>query len=90
MRRRHLAALAREVEARGLAWRFAGPGESLLAVYVPGTGRHVIVLATPCGDGWYYLWPAGAWPTPTAPPRWPTASARFSADPALLPGPGVP
>jgi hypothetical protein len=58
-RRRHLAALAREVEARGLAWRFAGPGESLLAVYVPGAGRHVIVLATPCGDGWYYLWPAG-------------------------------
>jgi hypothetical protein len=59
VRRRHLAALACEVEARGLAWRFAGPGESLLAVSMPGTGRHLIVLATPSGGGWYYLWPAG-------------------------------
>lgn len=58
-RRRHLAALAREVEARGLAWRFAGPGESLLAVYGPRTGRRLMVVATPVADGWSYLWPDG-------------------------------
>jgi hypothetical protein len=59
VRRRHLAALAYEVEARGLAWRFAGPDESLLAVHGPRTGRHLMVVATPSGEGWYYLWPGG-------------------------------
>ncbi|MFA1547626.1 hypothetical protein [Actinomadura chokoriensis] len=59
VRRRHLAALAREVEARGLAWRFAGPEESLLAVYGPRTRRRLMVVATPAGDGWSYLWPGG-------------------------------
>ncbi|MER7545342.1 hypothetical protein [Actinomadura sp.] len=58
-RRRHLAALAREVEARGLAWRLTGPGESLLAVYGPRSGRRLMVVATPAGDGWSYLWPDG-------------------------------
>ncbi|SNT50714.1 hypothetical protein SAMN05443665_10378 [Actinomadura meyerae] len=58
-RRRHLAALAREVEARGLAWRFAGPDDSLLAVYGPRTRRRVMVVATPAGEGWSYLWPGG-------------------------------
>jgi hypothetical protein len=58
-RRNHLAALAREVEARGLAWRFVGPDESLLAVYGPRTGRRLMVVATPAGDGWSYLWPDG-------------------------------
>ncbi|QXJ21072.1 hypothetical protein AGRA3207_001888 [Actinomadura graeca] len=59
MRRRHLAALAYEVEARGLSWRFAGPGESVLTVLVPRTSRQVMVVATPVGDGWSYLWPGG-------------------------------
>jgi hypothetical protein len=59
VRRRHLAALAYEVESRGLSWRFAGPEESLLAVYGVRTGRHVMVVATPSGDGWFYLWPGG-------------------------------
>ncbi|MFB4307047.1 hypothetical protein [Actinomadura sp. GTD37] len=59
VRRRHLAALAREVEARGLAWSFAGPGDSLLAVYSPRGRRRLMVVATPVGDGWSYLWPDG-------------------------------
>lgn len=59
VRRRHLAALAREVGARGLDWRFAGPEESLLAVYGPRTRRRLMVVATPAGDGWTYLWPGG-------------------------------
>lgn len=58
-RRRHLAVLARELEARGLAWRLAGPGESLLSVTGPRTRRQVMVVATLSGDGWYYLWPGG-------------------------------
>ncbi|MGH3242881.1 MAG: hypothetical protein ACRDNL_21060 [Spirillospora sp.] len=58
-RRRHLAALAHEVEARGLTWRLAGPDESLLSVSGPRTRRQIMVVATPCGDGWYYLWPGG-------------------------------
>ncbi|WP_243722985.1 hypothetical protein [Actinomadura sp. 7K507] len=58
-RRRHLAALANEVEARGLSWRFAGPGESLLSVTGPRSRRQVMVVATLAGDGWYYLWPGG-------------------------------
>jgi len=59
VRRRHLAALAREVEARGLAWKLSGPEESLLAVYGPLARRHLMVVATPVGDGWSYLWPGG-------------------------------
>ncbi|TDB95146.1 hypothetical protein E1266_14260 [Actinomadura sp. 7K534] len=59
MRRRHLAVLAREVEARGLSWRLAGPDESLLSVTGPRTRRQAMVVATLCGDGWYYLWPGG-------------------------------
>ncbi|WP_242614369.1 hypothetical protein [Actinomadura roseirufa] len=59
VRRRHLAALAYEVEARGLAWRFAGPGESVLGVLGPRTRRQVMVVAMPDGDGWSYLWPGG-------------------------------
>ncbi|WP_243716206.1 hypothetical protein [Actinomadura darangshiensis] len=59
VRRRHLAALAYEVESRGLVWKFAGPDESLLAVHGPRTGRQAMVVATPSGDGWYYLWPGG-------------------------------
>ncbi|TDD89154.1 hypothetical protein E1298_14440 [Actinomadura rubrisoli] len=59
MRRRHLAALAYEVEARGLSWRLAGPGESVLGVRGPRTPRQVMVVATPDGDGWSYLWTGG-------------------------------
>ncbi|HEY8481457.1 MAG TPA: hypothetical protein VIL71_16665 [Spirillospora sp.] len=58
-RRRHLAILAREVEARGLAWRLVGPGESLLRVTGPRTRRQIVVVATLAGDGWFYLWPGG-------------------------------
>ncbi|MEU8802650.1 hypothetical protein [Spirillospora sp. NPDC048819] len=58
-RRRHLAALAHEVEARGLSWRLAGPEESLLSVTGPRTRRQIMVVATLSGDGWYYLWPGG-------------------------------
>lgn len=59
VRRRHLAALAYEVEARGLSWRFAGPEESVLGVCGLRTRRQIMVVATPSGDGWYYLWPGG-------------------------------
>ncbi|GGV43336.1 hypothetical protein GCM10010182_79940 [Actinomadura cremea] len=59
VRQRHLAALAYEVELRGLVWRLAGPGESVLSVHGAGSGRSVMVVATPSGDGWSYLWPGG-------------------------------
>jgi len=59
MRRRHLTALAYEVEARGLSWRFAGPGETVLIVLIARTKRQVMVVATPVGAGWSYLWPGG-------------------------------
>ncbi|WP_312874614.1 hypothetical protein [Actinomadura litoris] len=59
VRRRHLAALAYEVEARGLSWRFAGPAESVLSVLGPRTRRQVMVVATPVAAGWSYLWPGG-------------------------------
>ena len=58
-RRRHLAALANEVEARGLSWRFAGPEESLLSVAGPRSRRQIMVVATLTGEGWFYLWPGG-------------------------------
>jgi hypothetical protein len=56
LRRKHLATLAHEVEARGLRWRLAGPEESVLAVVGPHTRRQVMVVATPVGEGWSYLW----------------------------------
>lgn len=59
VRQGHLAALAYEVESRGLAWRLAGPGESVLSVHCARSGRSVMVVATPSGDGWSYLWPGG-------------------------------
>jgi hypothetical protein len=58
-RRQHLAALAYEVEARGLSWRLAGPGESVLHVANPATRRQVMVVATQVGNGWFYLWAGG-------------------------------
>ncbi|WP_344593749.1 hypothetical protein [Actinomadura vinacea] len=59
VRRHHLAALAYEVEARGLLWRLAGPEESVLTVLGPRTRRRAMVVATPAGDGWSYLWTGG-------------------------------
>jgi hypothetical protein len=59
VRRRHLAALAGELQARGLACRFAGVGESVLSVHGPGGNRQIMVVATPVGAGWSYLWPGG-------------------------------
>ncbi|MFD0687760.1 hypothetical protein [Actinomadura fibrosa] len=59
MRRHHLATLACEVEARGLGWRFVGPGEALLGVRGPRTRHEIMVVATPDGAGWSYLWPGG-------------------------------
>ncbi|TYB41118.1 hypothetical protein FXF69_37010 [Actinomadura chibensis] len=59
VRKRHLAALAHEVEAHGLSWRLTGPGESLLSVSGPGARRQLMVVATPSGEGWSYLWPGG-------------------------------
>ncbi|MQY06409.1 hypothetical protein [Actinomadura macrotermitis] len=56
VRRRHLARLAYEAEARGLRWRLAGPEESVLAVVGPRTRRRIMVVATPSGGGWSYLW----------------------------------
>ncbi|MBW8484249.1 hypothetical protein [Actinomadura parmotrematis] len=58
-RRHHLAALAYEVEARGLRWRLAGPEGSVLAVVGPRTRRQLMVVATPTGGGWSYLWSGG-------------------------------
>jgi hypothetical protein len=59
VRRRHLAALADELRARGLSCRLAGPGESVLSVHGPGADRQLMVVATPVGAGWSYLWPGG-------------------------------
>ncbi|XVQ09293.1 hypothetical protein ACQP1W_43295 [Spirillospora sp. CA-255316] len=59
VRRHHLAALAYEVEGRGLLWRLAGPEESVLTVLGPRTRRQAMVVATPAGDGWSYLWTGG-------------------------------
>lgn len=58
-RRHHLAALAYEVEGRGLKWRLAGPEESVLRVANTTTRRQVMVVAMPVGDGWSYLWAGG-------------------------------
>ncbi|GAA4149737.1 hypothetical protein [Actinomadura keratinilytica] len=59
VRRHHLAALAYEVEARGLRWRLAGPEESVLCVLSTVSRRRAMVVATPAGDGWSYLWAGG-------------------------------
>jgi hypothetical protein len=56
VRRRHLAALAYELEARGLNWRLLGPDESVLRVTRSTTGRRLMVVAMPSGDGWSFLW----------------------------------
>jgi hypothetical protein len=58
-RRRHLVALAAEVEGRGLRWRLAGSSESVLGVVDPFTRRRAMVVATPVADGWSYLWTGG-------------------------------
>lgn len=58
-RRQHLAALAHEVETRGLSWRLTGPGESVLHVANPVSRRHVMVVATQVGRGWFFLWAGG-------------------------------
>ncbi|WP_067477965.1 hypothetical protein [Actinomadura hibisca] len=59
VRRHHLALLAHEAEARGLRWRLAGPEESVLSLVGPYSRRQVMVVATPVGGGWSYLWPGG-------------------------------
>lgn len=59
VRRHHLAALAYEVDVRGLRWRLAGPEESILTVVGPRTRRLIMVVATPAGAGWSYLWTGG-------------------------------
>ncbi|GAA4086471.1 hypothetical protein [Actinomadura miaoliensis] len=59
VRRHHLAALAYEVEARGLRWRLAAPEESVLCVLNPVSRQRAMVVATPVGDGWSYLWTGG-------------------------------
>ncbi|OLT23606.1 hypothetical protein BJF79_45930 [Actinomadura sp. CNU-125] len=69
VRRRHLAALAYELELRGLTWRLAGPGESVLSVRGARSGRGAMVVATPTGDGWAYLWPCGGMADVTAAPQ---------------------
>lgn len=58
-RRHHLAALVYELEARSLRWRLAGPDESVLRVAHPATLRQIMVVATPTGGGWSYLWTGG-------------------------------
>ncbi|MEU5881285.1 hypothetical protein [Spirillospora sp. NPDC047279] len=59
VRRHHLAALAYEVESRGLRWRLAGPEESVLGVANPRSRMQVMVVATPSMEGWSYLWTGG-------------------------------
>lgn len=58
-RRHHLAALAYEAQARGLSCRLTGPGEAVLQVASPVTRRQVMVVATPVGRGWFFLWAGG-------------------------------
>jgi hypothetical protein len=58
-----LAALCRELEGHGLRHRLLGLDGSLVRAVHPGTGRTVIVLATPASptgqEGWSYLWSGG-------------------------------
>jgi hypothetical protein len=66
-RKHHLAALAYELEARGLACRLLGPDESVLRVASPATGRKVMILATASATGWSYLWSGGGMADAAAP-----------------------
>ncbi|HXA59291.1 MAG TPA: hypothetical protein VNW94_09040 [Streptosporangiaceae bacterium] len=59
VRRRHLAALAHELEARGVGWRLLGAGESILRAANTATGRRAMVMVTPSSDGWSFLWNNG-------------------------------
>lgn len=58
-RRHHLAALVYELEARSLQWRLVGPDESVLRVANNAASRQIMVVATPTGSGWSYLWSGG-------------------------------
>lgn len=59
-RRRHLEALAREVEARGLRGVLVGAEEPMLRVVEPAGGRSVMVVAMPTSRvAWSYLWGRG-------------------------------
>jgi hypothetical protein len=58
-RRQYLAALAYEIKGRGLSWRLAGPGESVLHIANHLTRRQVMVVAMPVGDRWFFLWAGG-------------------------------
>lgn len=78
-RRHHLAALVYEVEVRGLRWRLAGPDESVLLVASPTTSRHVMVVATPTGSGWSYLWSGGGQATTGRPAEVADRIARMLA-----------
>ncbi|MCW2886064.1 MAG: hypothetical protein QOE54_3511 [Streptosporangiaceae bacterium] len=66
-RRHHLAALAYELEARSLACRMLGAGESVLRAASPVTGRNVMILATASAAGWSYLWSGGGMADAAAP-----------------------
>jgi hypothetical protein len=56
-RRRHLEALVREVEARGLRGVLVGAEEPMLRVVDPTGGRSVMVVAMPTSRvAWSYLW----------------------------------
>ena len=58
-RRHHLAALAYEAGARGLACRLVGPGEEVLRV-VDRYGLATMVVAIPTSPNvWSYLWGDG-------------------------------
>src|SRR5690349_15015345 len=58
-RRRHLAALTRELQRFGLGCRLLGPERSVLRVAGGSTGRRVMVLASPTTEGWSFLWSGG-------------------------------
>jgi hypothetical protein len=59
-RRHHLAALAYEAGARGLACRLVGPGEGVLSVVEPRRGRSTMVVVIPSSPNvWSYLWGDG-------------------------------
>lgn len=59
-RRRHLEALAREVEARGLQGVLVGTEDLMLRVADPSSGHSVLVVAMPMSRlRWSYLWAGG-------------------------------
>jgi hypothetical protein len=59
-RRRHLEALAREVEARGLQGVLVGTEDLMLRVVDPSSGQSVLVVAMPTSRlRWLYLWAGG-------------------------------